>query len=166
MHAAMRPPRLRTSSDDSWAAATAAAMTFLVSVALDLASGASVEHVVALGTLAAAAGALRLHRIGREHRWGARSAGAIVLAQPGLHIAGTTWDRWSTDLRPGHTAVQLGLLVVFIVICGAAWTAASRRRLIRRPLGQDLRPPRTAAELLLRCRRRWLLAVLMLPTLC
>lgn len=70
-----------------------------VSIALDLAGGASAEHVVALGMLAAAAGALRLHRIGREHRWAARSAGAIVLAQPGLHAAAMAWDRWSADLQ-------------------------------------------------------------------
>lgn len=114
MGAAMRTTRPRSSSGPRWPAVTAAAATVGASVFLDLLGGASLGHVVALGTVSVVVGLLRLHRFGREHRVAACLASVTVLAQPALHAAGELWGRSTANLTPGHSAAHLGLLVAYI----------------------------------------------------
>ncbi|WP_433786909.1 hypothetical protein ACQPX6_08690 [Actinomycetospora sp. CA-101289] len=71
--------------------------------------------MLALGSVSAVVGLLRLHRFGREHRVAAFLASATVLAQPALHAAGEVWDRTTSDLTPAHAAAPFGLLVVYVV---------------------------------------------------
>lgn len=114
MDAAMRPTRPQICARPRWPAVAAAVATFVASVVLDRISGASVGHVVALASLSALVGLLRLHRFGREHRVAAFLASAAVLAQPALHIAGAVWDRSTADSTPAHGAAHFGLLVVYV----------------------------------------------------
>ncbi|MDD7967771.1 hypothetical protein [Actinomycetospora lemnae] len=115
----MRTTHPRTCSGPRWPAIAAAAATFVASVLLDLVGGASLGHVVALGSVSAVVGLLRLHRFGREHRVAAFLASATVLAQPALHAAGEVWDRTTADLTAAHSAVHLGLLVGYVVVAVA-----------------------------------------------
>lgn len=119
MDAAMRTTRSWTCSSPRWPAVAAAAATFVSLVVLDLVGGANVGHVVALGSVSAVVGLLRLHRFGREHRVAAFLASATVLAQPALHATGEVWDRTTADLTPGHSAVHLGLFVGYVAAAAA-----------------------------------------------
>lgn len=151
-----------TSASASRALVGAAALTVAVTVVADVLAGSEVGHVAALGTVALALGAARVH-LAQHHRllFGLLSAG--VAAQPVAHAAEVLAASNDSGALGADSAGTLWYLLVagaVVVATGAAETVAMsaaagvrrcrlalRRPAAPRPLDAPgtVRPPRTVA---------------------
>lgn len=124
MGTAVATPRPPARSRRSGVAHALVVATLLAAVVADLAVTATAWHLTCLGALVGVVAlGPRLPRPPRRPLWHVRrdraadlSTGAVVAAQPALHVLVELWHRSTADPEPG--AVHLGLLGLHLALAG------------------------------------------------